>query len=136
MIRFRVGGSRSGDDEPRPITPVEGEPRLPDQVLEHFDFEHDAFKGDPWPEVTPPPEFLPAAVAQAAEEMKSLVDRQAGTRKILMALDDPLLDRKRPADRYVSDRLAEGEAREQIRADVQAAHDALDHKLGNIKLTP
>lgn len=103
-----------------------GPERSPEQVLEHFDFDHDVFRQDTWAEAAPSPEELPDPVERWVEQMKELVAQQAGTIEVLIALDEPMLDSKRPADQYVLERLDQGDSHEVIRTDVQAAYDALE----------
>ena len=132
MSGFYSGRGRERDPERPTADGRAGDEPRPEVVLEHFDFEHPAFQEDTWSEVEPSYEPLPEAVEVWVDQLRSLVARQVGTKEILGALDDTMLDREQDADRYVDDRLAVGESREQIRTDVQAAHDALEARIHEI----
>jgi hypothetical protein len=132
MSAFYSGRGRERGPERPPTDGRTGDEPRPEVVLEHFDFEHPVFREDTWSEVESSYEPLPESVSVWVDQLRSLVARQVGTKEVLGALGDTMLDRERDADRYVDDRLAAGESREQIRTDVQAAHDALEARIHGI----
>lgn len=130
MIGFSGRGRDSepaGPDAP----PSDAERDAAAVALEAFDFEHPVFREDTWAEIREAAE-LPEPVGTWVDQLRTLVARQAGAKEILAALGDTMLDRDQDADRYVDDRLVAGETRDEIRADVQAVHDALETRIHEV----